>query len=212
MKKVLFISLALISGLVFGQDEKAKAILDKVSAKTQAYKTIKVKFKITITPAEGEAVTNSGTAQMKGDKYLVQLDEQDIYCDGKIITTHLKEEDECYTSDMEEVSEDGMVSPNEMLTIWEEGYKYKYVKETSVDGTPAHQIHLYPKDAGKSKFHTIILKIDKAKNEVITVLIKAKDGSKMKYTLVSLESDTDIPDSTFEFDRSKHPEVECYEE
>jgi outer membrane lipoprotein-sorting protein len=213
MRKLLTLSLAFVSLMAFGQDEKAKGILDKVSAKTKAYKTIKVEFKITITPAgEGEPITNSGKASMMGEKYFVQLDEQDIYCDGKTITTHLKEEDECYTSDVEESSEDGIVSPNEMLTIWEDGYKYKYVKETTVGDVPAHQIHLYPKDAAKSKFHTIILKINKEKNEVMTVLIKAKDGSKMQYTLISLEADTDIPSSTFVFDRSKHPEVECFEE
>lgn len=214
MKKLFLLSLSfMVAALSFGQDAKAKEILDKVSAKTKAYKTISVAFSLVIKqPDEGGTIRQSGKAMLKGDKYFVSLDDQDIYCDGKTITTHLKEEAECYTSNLEDMEDDGVVTPNEMLTIWEEGYKYKYMKETTVDGKAAHQIHLFPKNAGESKFHTIILKIDKEKNEVLTVLIKSKDGSSMLYTLDSFESDIEIEDSKFEFDRSKHPEVECFEE
>ncbi len=213
MKKGISILMAvLFLGTVFGQDEKAKAILDKVSSKTNAYESIAISFKLTISGNDIDPISESGKAYLNGDKYKVELNDQDIYCDGKLITTHLKEDQECYTSSVADSESEGMVSPTELLTIWEDGYKYKYVKETTYKGKAVHQINLFPKDAGKSKFHTITLKIDKVKSEIVSVFIKGKDGSNMKYVLTKFEKNITIPASKFSFDRSKHPEVECYDE
>lgn len=214
MKKGIGILLAvLFFGTAFGQENKAKAILDKVSSKTNAYKSIVINFRLTIT-GDGidEPLSEMGKAYLDGDKYKVELKDQDIYCDGETITTHIKEDEECYTSSVEDSQEEGMIAPTELLTIWEDGYKYKYIKETTLKGRPVHHINLFPKDPAKSKFHTVILKIDKEKNEVVTVLIKGKDGMNMKYTLTKMETDVAIPASTFVFDRAKHPNVECYDE
>lgn len=213
MKKGIAILMAvLFFGTAFGQDEKAKAILDKVSSKTNAYKTIAISFKLTISGNGQDPISEMGKAYLKGDKYKVELQDQDIYCDGTTITTHLKEDEECYTSSVADAKDEGMVAPTELLTIWEDGYKYKYVKETTYKGRPVHHINLFPKNAADSKFHTVILKIDKEKNEVVSVLIKGKDGMNMKYTLTKFEKDIAIPASKFVFDRAKHPNVECYEE
>ena len=136
MKKgILLLASALVVGLGFTQDQKAKAILDKVSEKTKGYKTISVEFNMTITGADMPTVNESGKAFLKGDKYKVELVDQDIYCDGETITTHVKEDEECYTSSVED-SEEEMITPNKLLTIWEDGYKYKYIKETTFQGTP----------------------------------------------------------------------------
>ncbi|MCG8573284.1 MAG: outer membrane lipoprotein carrier protein LolA [Flavobacteriales bacterium] len=215
MKLAINILIAfLFLGTAYGQeDAKAKKILDDLSSKTKAYKSMAVTFSIVITNAEdGSKITQKGKAYLKGDKYKIELEEQDIYCDGETVTTHLKLDKECYTSDVDEAEEDGSVTPSNMLTIWEEGYKYEYKRETTFKDIPVHQIHLYPKDPKDSKFHTIILKIDKAKNELLSVYIKGKDGNNMRYILKNLEENVEIPESKFVFDRSKHPEVECYEE
>jgi len=57
-----------------------------------------------------------------------------------------------------------------------------------------------------------ILKIDKEKDEVATVLVKGKDGMNMKYALTNFEKNVELSDATFVFDRAKHPDVECYDE
>jgi outer membrane lipoprotein-sorting protein len=212
MKKTVGVLIALfLMGTGFAQDQKAKAILDKVSSKTNAYKNLSINFSLTIS-GDMDPITQKGKAIIEGEKYKVELEDQDIYCDGTTITTHLKDDQECYTSSVADATEEGSISPSKLLTIWEDGYKYKYIKETEVNGTIAHQINLFPKDAANSKFHTIILKIDKEKNEVLTVYIKGKDGTNMKYTLTKLDKNLTIPVSTFTFDRAKNPNVQCYDE
>lgn len=213
MTKVAHLLIALFFvGSAFSQDDaKAKAILDKVSAEMNSLKTITVKFKTIISSPDGDPINQNGVAHLKGDKYMIELDDQDIYCDGTTLTTHLKGDGEAYISSVED-AEEGTIQPNEMLTIWETGHKYKYVKETTLDGKPVHQIHLYPKNPGEKKYHTIIIKIDKEKNRVQTVFIKGKDGTNMKYVLTQLIENPTLPDSKFVFDCAKHPEVECIEE
>lgn len=213
MKRGIGILLAILFvGTVFGQDEKAKAILDQVSKKTNSYKSIVISFSLTISGTEGDPITENGKAYLEGDKYKVELSDQDIYCDGVTIATHLKEDKECYISSVADSEDDGMVSPTKLLTIWEDGYRYKYIEETTFKGKAVHHINLFPKDPAKSKFHTIILKIDKEKNEVVSVFVKGKDGTNMRYTLTSFEKDVAIPASTFVFNRAKHPDVDCFDE
>ncbi len=192
-------------------DTKAKAILDKVSALTKTYKTISVDFSMIITSPEGNPIKQKGKALMKGNKYFLTLPDQDIYCDGVTVSTYVKEDNECYMSDVEEDGSD-MVQPSELLTIWEKGFTYKYSKELTFAGKQVHEILLYPKDKKNSKYHTIVIRIDKAKNEVVYAHIKGKDGTHMKYTLSKLIKNISIPDAKFVFNKAKHPGVEITEE
>jgi outer membrane lipoprotein-sorting protein len=211
-RSLIFVALFLPFFGLSQVDTKAKAILDKVSADMNALKSMTIAFSMTITTAdEGEPIKQSGTAYLKGDKYKLVLPDQDIYCDGTTKTTHLKEEHEAYQSLVAEASDEEM-EPNEMLTIWETGHKYKYDEETTHNDRPAHRIFLYPNDPAKKKYHTIIVKVDVATNEVVTVFIKGKDGSNVMYTLTKLTRNPELADSMFVFDCAKHPEVECMEE
>lgn len=197
----------------FAQDEKAKKILDDISVKTKAYETMVFEFTVVLTtPDDDEPYTQTGKVYVKGDKYFLTLTEQDIYCDGTTITTYLKEDNECYTRPVPDGTTDEIVSPTQLLTVWEEGYKYKYIQETTYADRPAHEIHLYPKDPSKSKFHTIILKIDVERNEIVFFMVKAKDGTNTKYKISKFEKNVEIGDSKFIFDRAKHPGVVCQEE
>ncbi|MBK9193290.1 MAG: outer membrane lipoprotein carrier protein LolA [Crocinitomicaceae bacterium] len=197
---------------LFSQDEKAKKILDEISIKTKAYETMYFEFTVVVAVPGEEPITQSGKVYIKDEKYFLSLTEQEVYCDATTITTFLKEDNECYTRSVEDVEDGEIVSPSQLLTVWEDGYKYKYVQETTYADRPAHEIHLYPKDPSNSKFHTIILKIDAEKNEVVFFMVKGKDGTNTKYKISKFDKNIDISDSKFVFDRAKHPGVVCQEE
>jgi len=207
---ILFLGLTAF-GATAQVDIKAKSILDKVSKLTKTYKTISVDFSMTITSPEGSPIKQKGKALMKCDKYFLTLPDQDIYCDGKTVSTYIKDDNECYVSDVDDMESD-MVQPSELLTIWEKGFTYKYSKELTFAGKQVHEILLFPKDKKNSKYHTIVIRIDKAKNEVVYANIKGKDGGHMKYTLSKLIKNTTIPDAKFVFNKSKYPGVEITEE
>ena len=149
---------------------------------------------------------------MKGDKYYLSMPDQEVFCNGVNVWTYIKEDNECYVSEVDETESDNIIQPSELLTIWENGWTYKYSKEMTYAGKQVHEIYLYPKDKKTSKYHTIIVRIDKAKHEIVYAHIKGKDGVHMKYSLTKLTKNTDLPDSKFTFVKSKYPGVEIIEE
>ncbi|MDX1351142.1 MAG: outer membrane lipoprotein carrier protein LolA [Putridiphycobacter sp.] len=206
---LLFVGLTLPS---FGQtDTKAKAILDKVSAATKSYKTIKLTYNLSIISPEGSPITQKGEAFLKGDKYVVSTADQTIMSNGMKIWTFIKSDNECYVRDADDDEED-FLKPSKLLTIWEKGFDFKYSKQTDYKGKKVEEIYLYPKDKQNSKYHTIILKIDTEKNQVVHVHIKGKDGTHMKYSMGSFQTNVAISDSEFVFEKAKHPGVTIIEE
>jgi len=211
MKKTISILIALFFlGGGFAQD-KAKEILDKASAKIDGYKTMTLQFGLTITSADEEPISQKGKIFIKGDKYMLDVTDQEIYCDAVNITTYLKDDNECYKSLVED-SEEDVLAPTELLTIWENGYKFKHGGEQEYGGGTCEVVFLYPLDPKESKFHTIKVLINKERSEVVYVYLKGKDGTNMKYKLVSMEKDLEIPDSKFVFNEAEHPGVECFDE
>lgn len=189
----------------FAQDDtKAKGILDKLSAKTKAYKTIKADFQFTMTnKTEGTNESQTGKIEIKGDKYILSISGQDVISDGKSMWTILKESKEVQINEIDEEDEEA-ISPNKIFTLYEKGFKYKYVKEEK----GMHIINLYPKAAADKSFHRIALYINKAKNEMSKVKVYGKDGTETTYSIKSFTADSTIPDVNFSFDKSKYPGYE----
>lgn len=213
MKRIagLFLFVGLSLPLLAQTDAKAKAILDKVSAVTKSYKTIKLSYNLSIVSPGSSPVNQKGEAYLKGDKYFIKTPDQSIMSNGVKVWTLITEDNECYVRDVDE-EDDDLAKPSELLTIWEKGFTYKYSKETTYKGRAVHEIFLYPKNKQTSKYHTVILKIDKAKHEVVHVHIKGKDGTHLKYSLNKFEKNVTIPDSKFVFVKAKHPGVAVIEE
>ncbi|MFN3918267.1 MAG: LolA family protein [Flavobacteriales bacterium] len=187
------------------QDPKAKAILDEISKKTKEYKTISVDF-VTIIKGRDINETRKGQAIVKGDKFYYESADQKVFCDGKSVWNYTSEENECYVEKLSNIDDE--LNPSKMLTIWESGFKFQFVKETTENGKVIQEIKLFPKDAQKTKYHTIILKIDKAKKEVQKVSIKGKDGLDMTFEIKKFETNKEIPDNTFVFEKTKFPGVD----
>ena len=166
MKKILTITLgALISLGSFAQevDTKAKGILDKLSAKTKAYKTINAEFQFTLNnKTEGINESQVGSVQIKGNKYILSIAGQEVISNGKDIYTILKDAEEVQINNVPDEDEEGFISPNTIFTLYEDGFKYKYVKEENGD----HLINLYPKEVEDKDFHRIVLYVNKAKNQI----------------------------------------------
>lgn len=201
MKSLFILLIAGATGLTsFAQeDTKAKSILDKLSTKTKAYKTIKADFLFTMAnKGEGTNESQSGKIEIKGDKYILSISGQDVISDGQNMWTILKESKEVQINEIDEEDEEA-ISPNKIFTLYEEGFKYKYVKEDK----GMHIINLYPKAAADKSFHRIALYINKVKNEINKVKVYGKDGTITTYSIKSFTPNSVIPETRFGFDKSK---------
>lgn len=206
MKSLLILFIAGATSLTaFAQeDTKAKGILDKLSAKTKAYKTIKADFQFTMSnKAEGTKESQTGKIEIKGEKYVLSISGQDVISDGSSLWTILKESKEVQINEID-VDDEETISPNKIFTLYEEGFKYKYVKEDK----GMHIINLYPKAAADKSFHRIALYINKAKNEISKVKVYGKDGTITTYLIKSFTPNSSIPETRFGFNKSKFPGYE----
>jgi outer membrane lipoprotein-sorting protein len=208
MKKIFIVALTMLT--TFGSfaqeiDTKAKGILDKLSVKTKAYKTINADFQFTLqNKSEGINETQTGKIQIKGDKYILSIAGQEVISNGTDIYTVLKDAEEVQINSIPNEDEEDIISPNTIFTLYETGFKYKYLKEDK----GMHIINLYPKQADEKDFHRIALFINKAKNQISKVKVFGKDGSSTTYTIKSFIANAAIADSKFTFDKTKHPKFE----
>lgn len=215
-KSLLFISLFLFSGtLLFSQketqDAKAKTILDELSTKTKAYKTIKSTFTIVSESKDKKKDNQDGSLMIKGKKYKLSLKGQEYYNNGTFIWN--------YVASAKETTKDFAPKPDEktkskkgidiskMFTIYEEGYKYKFEKEELQENVLVQVIDLYPNNPDQQDFHTIKLMIDKNKKQVHSVKFMNKDGSTRTILLNSFTTDTEMADDLFNYESTKHPDI-----
>lgn len=204
MKTLLTVLALTATSLTFAQDQdpKAKAILDELSKKTKSYTSVQVEFTMKTTNKTNNVNESvKGTATTKGNKYIVDLGKQKILCDGVKIWTLLIKEKECNEETVED-SGDETMNPTKLMTIWEKGFKYRFVKEEN----GIQEIHLFPTDTKKTKYHTVIVKVDKAKQQVSSVTVKGKSGDVTELIVNKFTPNVTMDDAKFKFTKKEYPE------
>lgn len=206
MKLILSICLVVLGTTVaFGQDAKSQGILDKLSTKMKGMKSFYIEFSANIKNTDsGQNENETGKGWVKGNKFYASYGENTIISNGVKTWTVIKEEKSVYESDASEDDEESM-NPKRLMTIWETGFKNKFDKEDKLNGETVNVISLFPKNPSKSDFHTIILYIGKADNELKKATMKSKDGTTMTYSLTKFTSNPDVDDTKFVFDKKKYP-------
>lgn len=211
MKKILTVCLLAIGCMaqpVMAQtDAKAKTVLDKVSKKVGALKSAKANFALHLTGANGKVNdTKKGTFAMKGTKYHVVLDKQEIISDGKTVWTYTKEANEVQVSTYDPNAQS--LSPSKLFTnFYDKEYRYRYVGIRKVNGKNCDVIEMTPVDKNK-QLSKIELNIDQATNMVVSGNVWEKNGAKYQYDISGFTPNANVQDNYFAFDTKAHPGVE----
>ena len=196
-----FLLMALTS---IAQDNKSPVILNKLSSSMKTLKTFYVEFNANIKNAStGVNESEKGKGWVKGNKYFATYGDITLLSDGKKTWTIINEEQsvyESYASDDEE-----SMNPKKLMTIWENGFKNKYEKESTFNGENVHIIKLYPTNPDDADYHTILLYVTVKMNELKKAVMKTNDGTTMTYHLTKFTSNKEIADSKFVFNKTKYP-------
>jgi outer membrane lipoprotein-sorting protein len=206
MKSILFAVLLFFMNSLFSvaQDSKAQGVLDKLSTKMKGLKSFYIEFSASIKNSEtGTNQNEIGKGWVKGNKFSASYGDNTIISNGMKTWTVVKEEKSVYESDA--TDDEDAVNPKKLMTIWENGFKNKYIKEDKLSGESVHVIDLYPKNPTKADYHTIVLFISKGDVELKKAIMKGKDGTVMTYSLTKFQENPDVEDSKFVFDRKKYP-------
>lgn len=206
MTRIIPIVLAMLAVTASAQD--SQSILDKLSDKAKGYKTFTADYDSRLFDEKnGIDMSQKGSIMVKGQKYYLDLPDYIIISDDETMWTYDKGENTCYVDSKEDM-EDDTFSPSEMFTIWEKDFRHEYQSLEKVDGKPAHMINLYPNNPDDKPYHTLQLYVDKAKMEVVMVVVKGREGSDITYSVQNFKTNVPIDDSKFKFSQSKHPGVE----
>lgn len=203
-KPIWLIAFFLITNLLLAQsvDKKATAILDEISAKTKAYKTLRIEFSYTMVNTKEKIKDNfNGILLSKGDKYKLSIAGQDVFCDGKTSWTYLKDAKEVQINDVGK--DDDSFTPTKMLTSYSANYRSKFI----ADKDNKQVIELTPLKKGKS-LSKVILTIDKLKKQVSSFVMFDKGGNTFTYTVNKFVTDPPLADKEFVFNKADYPGIE----
>ena len=102
---------------------------------------------------------------------------------------------------------EGGIKPNEIFTMYEKGFLYKFVDEKKVGGKVQQNIELTPTDKSKN-FFKIKLTVDKASKQIVKSVIFEKTGNRYTYAIKEFTPNFAVNAGTFMFDAKKYPGVE----
>jgi len=211
MKKLSLLIIALFcTSLVFGQnDPAAQKLLSGLSKKYHSYHTVQVNFILkAINQQQQTTINEKGDliVEPKSNKYRITMKDQVMISDGKQQWHILKEEEEVQLTEVE-AEQETSISPANMLTFYNKGFKYVSAKDEGAAGKQLSVVDLTPEDNTKS-FFKVRLRIDKSANQIYDVTIFDKSGTKYSYAIQTVLPNVKITAKTFIFDKGDYPNME----
>ncbi|MEZ0007142.1 outer membrane lipoprotein-sorting protein [Flavobacterium sp. 28YEA47A] len=206
MKRLLpIIALFFISITIQAQNsQKARTLLDEVSAKVKSYDNISIDFKYSLTnPKENLNQESKGNVIMQGNKYVLNFMGVTKIYDGKKIYNIVPEDEEISISKFDENEEDA-VTPSKMLTFFNHGFKYSWDILQNVRGRKIQYVKLVP-TSSKDERKEIYLGIDVQTKHIYNLMEVGKNGSKTTITVNSFKTNQPLSKNQFTFAESKYP-------
>ena len=191
-----------------GKDPKSKSILEKLSNQYEKYETMEVSFDLILDLPDQESEIQKGQLKQKGEKYWLDLSDQAIYSDGTILWLHLKDNNEVQINDAESPEdEESFLTPKDMMRIYEsDDYSYTLVEEKGKGKSKISVIEFKPNNPD-SEYAKLRLSVSETKNEMKSMIVFSKDGSKYTLEIKSILSNKNYEDSIFVFDATKFPGI-----
>jgi outer membrane lipoprotein carrier protein len=208
MKKLVFAVILMFVGTVsYSQyDPKALEILEAMSKKYKAITAFEANLTSGMTnETEGVNEEFKGKITVKGDKFRLLLDDQEIINNGTTVWTYLPSAKEVNIDNFDPGSDD--VNPTKIFEMYKKGFKYLYLTDKTEGGVVCEEIDLVPekKDAQYFKIKMMIVKKDKS---IQSWTMFDKAGNRYKYTITKFTANVKVDDSFFTFDPKKYPGIE----
>lgn len=208
MKKLVFGAILMFAAAVsFAQyDPKALETLEAMSKKYKAIPSFEASLTSSLTnEAEGVNDEFKGKITVKGEKFKLSLDEQEIYNNGTTVWTYLPAAKEVNIDNYDPGSDD--INPTKIFDMYKKGFKYLYLGDKTENGIVMEEIDLVPekKDAQYFKIKMFIAKKDKS---IMSWTMFDRSGNKYKYTITKFTPNVKVEDTFFNFDVKKYPGIE----
>ena len=210
MKKtgILFLSL-FIATVAFAQSaEKAKSLLDEVSAKMGAYENMYIGFSQTLSNEEagikeGDEPPINGEINLKGEKYRLNYLGNHFIYDGAKLYVINHDEKEISISDNDLSDDDGFIYPSKLLTFYKEGYNLEMGKLQNIKGKKIQFVILNPIDSN-SEIIMVELGIDVNTKHIYKLIQTGINASKTMFTITEFKKNEDLSENFFSLNKTKY--------
>ena len=210
MKKtgILFLYL-FIATVAFAQSaEKAKSLLDEVSAKMGAYENMYIGFSQTLSNEEagikeGDEPPINGEINLKGEKYSLNYLGNHFIYDGAKLYVINHDEKEISISDSDLSDDDGFIYPSKLLTFYKEGYTLKMGKLQNIKGKKIQFVTLNPIDSN-SEIIMVELGIDVKTKHIYKLIQTGINASKTMFTITEFKKNEDLSENFFSLNKTKY--------
>lgn len=217
MKKTVLTGL-IMCGMVFGataqassssgkNDPKAKVVLDGVSKRFKSLKSVIANFVLKVEGANNSVSdTKKGSVYVKGSKYKVIMDGQEIISDNKTSWTYAKDVNEVTISNVDH-SNSSMTPAKIFTNFYDKDFLYRLNGETTEKGKVLQNIELTPTDKSKN-FFKVLVDVDKKNQTLARMKVFEKNGNRYTYEITNFTPNGAVKDDLFTFDAKKYPNVE----
>lgn len=197
MKKIFLLTLGIFASFAI-KAQSADEFLNSIVESYKSYDDISIVFNYKIINEEMSVNESSrGYGSIKGNSYMINVDGQELICDGKTLWTHLIEDEEVMIS---EVTDDNDTSPIAILNSLSNNISTKLL---SIN--PNITIEVVENE--QSTFEKLHINVD-SNLKLKDIHIFLGDGNELIYEITELTTNQNLPDSMFIFDETIHPNVE----
>ncbi|MDA9663625.1 outer membrane lipoprotein carrier protein LolA [bacterium] len=205
MIKLLIIIIITISSSINAQDLVAEKILDRLSEKGKSYTDIFAEFSFNFSNEEqGISEDSEGKIWIKDDMYKLNMSSDlTIINNSETLWYFMKDINEVQVMDNEP---DDEMNPSRIFSIYERGYEYKYIGDSTINNETFNIIYLYPNENGT--LSKVVLLIDKEIMEIRSILLTDKNNGVTTYSITKFITNSNLLDELFSFKRKNYPGVE----
>ena len=208
MKKLVFIAILMsaVQVTMAQYDPKALEILEAMSKKYKAISAFEANLTSALTN-ESENVKEEfkGKIVVKGDKFKLSLEDQEIINNGTTVWTYLPSAKEVNIDNFDPKSDD--INPVKIFDIYKKGFKYLFLGDKTEGALVVEEIDLVP-EKKNAQYFKIKMMISKKDKSIQNWTMFDKSGNRYKYTITKFSPNLKIEDSFFAFDAKKYPGVE----
>ena len=183
------------------QAQSAEELFRNVLEKTKSYDDISIVFNCKVVNIESDYnETSTGYASVKGNSYVMNLDGQEMFCNGETLWTHLIYDEEVMIS---EVTEDNYISPIAIIDSFSEN-----ITATFIESNDPNIKVIEIKENTDATFEKVLLSFNNYNLNIKKIHIFISDGNEFIYEITDFKTNQNLPDSMFIFDETLHPNVE----
>lgn len=186
------------------QDPLAQELLEKMGQKYKNLQSFKATYSHIAQSNDGKTLDEQkGEIIVKGKKFNLKLNNQMLVCDGTTLWSYIRDAKELNISDYQ--PEEGEITPTNIYTMYQKGYKYVMIGEVKEANMVLQAIDLEPEDLTKEimKVRLFIQKSDKTLRKWI--VYERGSNNRQVFEVTKFTANAPAPESLFSFDKKTYP-------